>query len=299
MRIRHLALATGLLLAGCAAPGAGAGSPTSFTSPDDGRRALTASVTGLADGNYRFTRVGRRTVDGTVALPGAVALGVKNLPQDGFQSASVIAVDTEHYFRYDVFDGDAEKVMAGLEAEKAPEAAQAAKQYRSWLPVLSGKQWARYDATKITNLPVPALPTPQKPDATGVTDLLTGVTSAQRTGDTVTGRLDATKVPEGLGLFGAEPVADLLGAAASSMPYSATLDPQGRLVNFTVDVPEVALSQSAAAENPTPDASADPMFPGFRLTIKIADYGQTDAPAAPAGARTLDRFMTTFFAEFD
>jgi hypothetical protein len=303
MRIRILALiaGAGLLITGCAAPGDGPGAPASFSSPDDGHSALTASVTALAAGNYRFSRSGRHTVDGTVALPGGAALTVRNTPRDGFPAAAVITVGDEHFMKWDLFDGASKESQAKWDATiaagKDADEVRQARLFRTWLPVLSGRVWAPYDPAVITTVPVPTLPTTQKPDVTGLSDLLQGVTSARRTGDTISGLLDATKVPEGQGLFGAEPVADLLGPDASAMPYTATLDAQGRLTNMTVEVPEVALSPSAAAD-PSPEPGAAPMFPGFKLIIKIADYGTATVPAKPA-VTPLNREITTFLAEFD
>lgn len=278
-RKRSLAaiVGAGLLLTGCASTMA---RPAGYASPQDGKQALITATAALAEGNYSFSRTGGGTVEGTVRLPDAASLTMS-----GGIDLSMVRTGTDHYLRLDMFEGRAKKVKQRFEKVLATSKDKAerrqARYYLKYLPVLSGERWSHLDEARMTALPLPTMPSPQRPDVTGATALVGGVTSAQRTGDTIVGTIDATKVDPELSLFRAEPVEDFLGAKAKSIPFTATLDAQGRLVNMTVEVPDVALSPSAAAENPTPDPSAEPMFKGFRLIIKIADYGSATAPSAP------------------
>ncbi len=269
----------GLLLTGCASTMA---RPAGYASPQDGKQALITATAALAEGNYSFSRTGGGgTAEGTVRLPDAASLAISG----GIVDLSMVRTGKDHYLKVDMLQGRAKEIKRRFEKTLATSKDQAerrqARFYLKYLPVLSGERWSHLDEARMKALPLPSMPSAQRPDVTGATALVGGVTSAQRTGDTIVGTIDATKVDPELSLFRAEPVEDLLGAKAKSIPFTATLDARGRLVNMTVDVPEVALSPSAAAENPTPDPSAEPMFKGFRLIIKIADYGSATAPSAP------------------
>jgi hypothetical protein len=124
-----------------------------------------------------------------------------------------------------------------------------------------GDKWMRVDAAK-----VPAGGIGLKPGADTVApdSIVKGVASAERVSDTeITGTIDLAKsAPPGVA------AADLeqLPAANRIVPFTATLDGQGRLAKVVIKMPAVA------------------QFPASDLTTTFADYGTTVDIAKPPAA---------------
>ncbi|WP_305788383.1 hypothetical protein [Symbioplanes lichenis] len=156
--------------------------------------------------------------------------------------------------------------------------------YATGIAQLDGTHWLRVDPQRLIKAaqvdeqssldylaPTPAA---EKPDITGADALIAAVTTAERTGDTITGTLDATKVDSKLRLLIDEP-ASYYGAPATSMRYRATLDGQGRLTGFTLDLPGTLASQA-------PDQQ-----PEAPLVITITRYDGIEPPEAPQDAEPI------------
>jgi hypothetical protein len=80
-------------------------------------------------------------------------------------------------------------------------------------------------------------------------------------GRTVTGMLDPTGLDRSFTAFhNAE------AQATTPVPYTATLDDEGRLAQLVIDLP----------------AGGDPLRPAARWSLSIADYGKAAASEAPS-----------------
>ncbi|MCA2218937.1 hypothetical protein [Jidongwangia harbinensis] len=285
---RVAALAAVLGLAGCA-------NATPSTPPGDSadaRRALEGSLGGVRAGNYTFTRTGGGQSEGAVHLPGSSLIAQGHGP-------SVLRTGSGFYLRYRIH-GDGYASWAKLYQKHAGDAdakqrAELAR-VRRVMAVLDGTHWVRADEKRLTAAAaeedlsglerMPPVPTAEKPDVTGATELVTAAVTARRDGDTVTGTLDATKVDAELGVFANDPYY-FYGPRASAMPYRARLDAQGRLTELTVEVPgqlEAPASQPPAGfPSDAPTAPADPP-----VVITITRYGETPEQPVPKGVTDLD-----------
>jgi hypothetical protein len=281
----------GLLLAGCNAsvanPGGAPAAPAA-----DGKAALAGALTGLAVGDYTFKREGGHPIEGIVHLPESAQVAYAGNRAAGAGAATFLQVGAAHYLKYDLWGPGAATMRAHIDeaiaTSKDKKDVAEAKLLKKWAGVLTGEQWARFDPARLHLPMAPTLPTAQASDITGASALAAAVVTAQRAGDIITGTLDATRVDPALSLFNTgDPVDELFGPKGRALPFTATLDAQGRLSNLTVDVPDVAQTASMKADNPTPDPSAEPFLRGFQLIIKIADYGTAQPPAAPPGAQDL------------
>jgi hypothetical protein len=277
-----IAVTVALGVVGCANAETGA--------PDTAAKdALTAALRGIEAGNYTFTRTGIR---GAVHLPDSSLI---EQPEGG---PSVLRTGSAFYLRY-ALHGPARTHWAKVYAEAAMTATGTDKQQlagaRKLFDLLDGEQWVEADETKIKAAAdgddqsgleyVPVAPTTAAPDVTGATALITAVTTAEQSGDTITGTLDATTV---------DPAARILtndsyyvyGPKASAMPFRATLDDQGRLIRFILEIPG-QLEDAASAAPETFPSDAPAQAPEEPVTIAISGYGETAAPAAPENAPEL------------
>lgn len=279
-------LAALLLAAGCAAgaapAGSAAGSPAAHAD-------LAEAVAALGAGNYTYARTDSdspdRALGARVHLPG---------------SALVEAGDTryllaggKHHLRHSLWGDQAAAVRAKTDATLADpdaprEEREPARFYRDNWAILAGETWTVVDPARLTGLGLPTLPTTAQPDVTGVGALAGAAVTATRAGDTITGTLDGTAVPGGGTLLRAHPVDYFFGPQAKALPFTATLDAQGRLTRFVVQTPE----PSAHSEAPDPGAAPEPM--ARTITITVSAYGTTPEQPAPAGARPLPAHLYEF-----
>jgi hypothetical protein len=287
--VRVAAVAAVLGLAGCAnatplAP-AGAGSA-------EARQALDDSLGGVQAGNYTFTRTGGGQSEGAVHLPGS------SLIAPGY-GPSVLRTGSTLYLRYrihgDGYESWAKLYQKHAKGADAKQRAELAKVERV-MAILDGSHWVRADEKRLTAAAaeedlsgleqMPPVPTTKKPDVTGATELVKAVVTARRTGDTVTGTLDATKVDAELGVFANDPYY-FYGPRASAMPYRAKLDGQGRLTELTVEVPGQLEAPASQPPSDVPsDAPTTPADPP--VVITITRYGETAEQRVPKGVTDLE-----------
>ncbi|MDI6098839.1 hypothetical protein QLQ12_09530 [Actinoplanes sp. NEAU-A12] len=271
-------------MTGCAAPGTTV--PPAAASPSgpspDAHQALRDSVSALRTGDYSFTRTGADSVAdirrGSLRLPGSVLL-------EYAETAATMRVDGATYLRY-ALHGTGELREQYLQYYKKSVKPEQLRELEQIYTLLDGARWVRADEKRLTEAAavdeqsgldyMAAMPTTEKPDATGAGSLIAAVTSAERSGEAITGTLDATRKDPELELLFSDP-AYLYGPGAKAMPFRATLDDQGRLTEFTVTMP----SQQMASQPP------DPVDPEPPLVITISGYGATEPLSAPKDAATL------------
>jgi hypothetical protein len=235
----------GLGLSGCAdttdstaiwssaAPAAAAG---------DAKTALAGSTKALKDGNYAFG------VDG----PGAVVTGLLHSPSESAKLA---------------IDANAESFTMKLEfviTKPNRWVRMSSGSGKSMLDSKSkGDTWFHIDTTKLkkgSDLDFDL----SKTDVTDVGALLAAVSDAKGDGKTITGTIDGTKVKSPDGFLDNDTIEEM-GAGAAKLPYTATLDDQGRLTELAIDAP---------ASGPTAAG---------KWVFTITGYGEQKALTKPAG----------------
>nr|WP_221382242.1 hypothetical protein [Actinoplanes polyasparticus] len=241
---------------------------------------LDDSLHGLNSGNYAFSRTGAYLITDIVRAQVDVA--------DGYaveygNKMSLLQVGDTTYLK-----PPGEGTYAGpraLDQIKNAGLPQAeVDRYAASIAQLDGTRWLRVDQQRLaqaaevdeqSSLDYTApTPTADKPDITGAGALVSAVMTAERSGDTITGTLDATKVNSELRLVIDDP-ASYYGPPATSMRYQATLDGQGRLTSFTLHLPATLASQAADSQPEPP------------LAITVTRYGDVEAPQAPPGAESI------------
>jgi hypothetical protein len=78
------------------------------------------------------------------------------------------------------------------------------------------------------------------PDVVGVRPLLAGVVTAEGAAPAITGTVDVTKVRSSTDLFGAARLQLLAPGAGTAVPFTAALDPAGRLTRFEMPIPDMS-----------------------------------------------------------
>lgn len=252
-----LAAALGAGLAAC-------GDDTATTqTPADPKAALAESTDGLQAGDYAFTATlpDSRT-SGVVHVPSkSSALEVVADDEEMAGTISFRVVDTDRYMKIAM---DTSEMSAGLgDLDSAdPEVAEALKGLNDMVEMFSGKTWMHLDLRKVKDPKNLSLDL-ANPDATGVTALLAHVVTAQGDATTITGTVDATKVDTESTPWEASDFAEM-GDAAKALPYTATLDDQGRLAKLVLDAPKSGETPAGA------------------WTFEITGYGAQTAQEKPA-----------------
>jgi hypothetical protein len=241
---------------------------------------LDNSLDGLKAGNYAFTRTGAYLLTDIVRAQIDVADGYAVEYRYGM--TIMRAGDTTYLKTAGAGTYSQPGIMDQLKNAGLPQ--DEVDRYAASIAQMDGKHWLRADQRRLVAAAavdeqssldyIAAEPTTAKPDITGADELISAVTTAERTGDTITGTLDATMVDDELRLIIGEP-ASYYGPAAKSMRYQATLDGQGRLTSFTLDFPGTLASQP-------PDFQ-----PEAPLIITVTQYDGVEAPQAPAGAENI------------
>lgn len=283
---RRLASAAGAAVAlmavtgGIAALRPGSGGDTIVGGSSTAIQDLDNSLDGLKAGNYAFTRTGAYLRTDIVRAQIDVAHGY--LVEYRYGMALMRTGDTTYLKAAGSGTYSQPGIMDQLKNAGLPQSE--VDRYMASIAQMDGKHWLRADQRRLVEAAavdeqssldyIAAEPTAAEPDITGADELISAVTTAQRTGDTITGTLDATMVDEELQLIISEP-ASYYGPPAKSMKYQATLDGQGRLTSFTLDLPDTLASQP-------PDMQPEPP-----LIITVTRYGGVEAPQAPAGAETI------------
>ena len=260
-----LAVALGAGLTACGGGTAEGGGKAA--APADPKAAVTASTTGLDAGNYAFTS---SSPDGNKAN-GAVHVASKSATlemvttdKDAAGTISFRFIDTDRYMKMKM---DTKEMADSLDELKDvdtsdPQMAKMVKGLEDMVEMFSGKTWMHVDATKVKDGDDLTLD-PAAPDLTGASALLDGVVTAQGDARSVTGTLDATKLGDDDGPWEIKHFT-AMGEAAKALPYTATLDDQGRLTKLVLDAPKAG------------DVPAGPW------TIEVTGYGAQAAQEKPA-----------------
>jgi hypothetical protein len=262
-----LAAALGASLTACGTS-SDAGDAPAAQPPADPKAALVASTSGLKAGDYAFTsETPADKANGVVHSPSKSANLKTYFEEDGAKgSVEFRFVDTDRYVKFDM---DTKELKAQLDSVDAsdPEMAEMVKGVKDMIDVFSGKKWQHVDLTKIKE-PGDFGMDQKNPDLTGASGLISGVLTAQGDARTVTGTLDATKADESNSPFDGEQL-KAIGDAAKSLPYTATLDDQGRLTKLSFEAPK-------AGETPAGTWS-----------VAISGYGEQTAQAKPDKAEEM------------
>ncbi|GIE99079.1 hypothetical protein [Paractinoplanes rishiriensis] len=256
-------LVAGIFLAGCTSSGNPDESDPPVVVPTDPKAALAASTTELRAGNYAFTA---QTPTG--AARGAVHLASKSatveLTTTGPEPTrfEAVVVEPDRWVRLTADTSGLAAALDNVDTTDA-EAAALAAGLRETVELFSGQSWLHVEAGKAKpggDLDIDL----SDPDLTGASALVAGALTVQRDNRTITGRLDASKAG-GSGLLDTDTAA-AMGAAAKSLPFTATLDDRGRLTRLEFDAP--------AADD----------VPAGKWSISIAGYGEQAPTAKPTGA---------------
>lgn len=135
------------------------------------------------------------------------------------------------------------------------------------MQLLAGKTWMHVDRSKLTaqDLSLKA----DEVDLLGIKAMLTSAQSVQSTGGgKYTGTLDLAKGADAP--MTDEDVVKALGDKAAAVPFTATVDAEGRLSELLIDVP-------AAGENKA-----------HQLKLAVRDYGTATMPAKPTGNAVVE-----------
>lgn len=131
-----------------------------------------------------------------------------------------------------------------------------------------GDKWMHLDATKVSGSSLSLGLKPGGGDALGAENYIKGVVTAEKLSDTeIKGTLDLTKsAPPGTS---SDDLA-ALGAEAKNVPFTATLDSEGRLTKIVIKIPKVG------------------EFPASDLTTTYSDYGTPVNLEKPAAAEVVE-----------
>jgi hypothetical protein len=214
--------------------------------PADPFDALDNSVVALLDGNYTFKhKTTYQVVEGSALAPGNSMRVKLDSGVEGQQFTSdYVVVGGERFVLLDF--SQVENLTSSL-----PD-------------VMTGQKWVPLTDPAVTELGGIPFPAPGD-DVIGATAAVRAVTDARETGEhTYAGTVDLTQI--GPGVLKVGPTAELLvqlGDAAAAVPFTATLDGEGRLLTFVYDVP------AAGA------------VPANHVELSLSGYGTAQAPAKP------------------
>jgi hypothetical protein len=269
MRNTRGALVAATLLAGVALGGCGESGTAKEETPAksaDPKAAIAAAAAGLAEGNYAFTAKTPDTdTKGTVHLPSksvSMVMGTKSAETKG--TIELRLVQSDRWMKITMDLGNLGGSLGQIDTSD-PQAAKFAQQMRQMTEMFSGKYWMHVDASKLKGDAAKQLGIDADgSDVTGAGALLGTVVTAQGGAPTITGTLDATKITEDRGMVSTTDI-KAMGPAAAALPFTASLDDQGRLVKLEVDVPKAG------------DTAAG------KWTIDLTGYGAQKAQEKPAG----------------
>ncbi|MGC4804405.1 hypothetical protein [Micromonospora sp. DT233] len=204
-------------VSGSATPGSSAsGSAAPGTS--DAKQALLNSTNEIRNGNFRFTMAGvGTTAEGQVHQPSQSAeikLSIGDASSDVSMKLNVIHFKPDSWVKLDL-GGQAAKLpgVQNLNLGKYQHLDQAR---------IKGNRSLGFDFEKV--------------DPAGSEVLTQGITEVRSTGEgTYAGTIDVSKAAEA-GSLNAELI-KALGQQAQSLPFTAKLDPQGRLSELVIQVP--------------------------------------------------------------
>ncbi|SBT54607.1 hypothetical protein [Micromonospora narathiwatensis] len=240
--------------AGASASPAASGSiaPSGTSDTGDAKQALLNSTNAIRDGNFRFTISGAgSTAEGQVHEPSQSAEMRMTIGDPS--SDLMMKLDLIHYKP----DSWVKLELGGRAAAGVPGVRQ-----------LNLGKYQHLDQTRIKGNRALGFDFDQL-DPAGSAVLTQGVTEVRRTGDgTYEGTLDVSKAAEAGSLDPA--LITALGTQAKSVPFTAGVDPQGRLSELVMRVP--AAGQNAAQE----------------IKITYADYGNATAAQKPPADQVVE-----------
>lgn len=251
-------LAAALFVPGLAACKTEADSPTAESkstapaAPADPKEALLASTKEIQQGNFSFTiKGGELNGEGKVHKPSKSAEMKLSSPatsaDDMSMNMHLVFIDTDSWVKME-FGGPMADSVPALKAMKG-------KYQHLDRSKIKDSDELNFDFADV--------------DPAGSDKLVNAITDVKKTGEgTYAGTIDTTKATDA-DLLDEEAV-KALGAKANALPFTAKLDPQGRLTEFTVEVPAAG---SAKAQ---------------QLTVTYADYGTVSAAQAPPAGKTVE-----------
>ncbi|SCE73812.1 hypothetical protein [Micromonospora mirobrigensis] len=226
--------------------------------PADPKQALLASTKELQKGNFTFTMAGADfTGDGKMHLPTKSAEIKMASPEaaadDMSMNLHMVVKDTDKWVKLEFSGAMADSVPAFKEMK--------GKYQHLDRNRIKGGGELGFDLSDVD---------PGDSDA-----MIKTISEIRKTGEgSYEGTLDVSKAT-GLDAIDA-PTVKALGAKAAAVPFTAKLDPQGRLTEFAVQVP-------AAGDQPA-------------QTVKVtyADYGTATEVQAPPAAQVVEASEQTY-----
>ena len=268
--MKHIrgALVAATLLAGVTLSGCGDSDTkeTPAKAAADPKAAIAAAVAAMKEGNYAFTA---KTPDtdaaGAVHLPSksvSMRMGTKSADTKG--TIELRLVEPDRWMKITMDLGDLGANLGQIDTSD-PKQAEFAESMRQMAEMFSGKYWMHVDTSKLKGDAAKQLGMDTaSADVTGAGALLGTVVTAQGDARTVTGTLDATKITEDLGMVNTTDI-KAMGPAAAALPFTASLDDQGRLTKLELDAPKAGDT------------------PAGKWTIDLTGYGAQKAQEKPAG----------------
>lgn len=282
--IAALALATGLALAGCNNAGTAAGTPagpgatTAPAAPADPKSALAASTAELKKGDYTFTvaAVDQKATGNAHMSSTSASLVSESTDPEAKGTFEFRVVGADHFMRIKMDLGEAGQDLSDLgDLGDSPEMKKLADSLQQMQEMFSGKYWSKLDTDKVTSRMATRFDA-DNPDITGASALLDGIVTAERKADgSYAGTLDATKTGAGQQVWTARELSEY-AAKLEAVPFTATLDAQGRLGALTIDVPGVGSNTAG------------------KYTTTITGYGTGKPVEAPPAAETREATAQTY-----
>ncbi|MFY1626673.1 hypothetical protein ACN268_26270 [Micromonospora sp. WMMD735] len=218
----------------------------------EAKQALLDSTNEIRNGNFRFTMSGvGSTAEGQVHQPSQSAqmkLSIGDASSDLMMNLDLIHAKPDSWVKLD---------LGGKSAGSIPGAQK-----------LNLGKYQHLDQTRIKGNKSLGFDF-EKVDPAGSAVLTQGITEVRQTGEgSYAGTLDVSKAAEAGSVD--QTVISALGAQAQSVPFTAKLDPQGRLSELVVQIP--AAGQSAAQD----------------IKITYSDYGNATAAQKPAADQVVE-----------
>ncbi|MFI5496500.1 hypothetical protein [Actinoplanes sp. NPDC051859] len=238
----------------------------------DPKAALVASTSGIKTGNYSFaaTMPSGATTKAVVHTPSkSAALDIETIEEGAKGRMQVRVTDPARFVKLTADMSAAEQQVESLAAaSKDPQTAKMVQATRVLIELFSGKNWLKTDLNRVTSevLKVSA----EDPDMAGVNTLFTGIATAKQDGSVISGTLDATVVKDDVHLIDSSMVKGVDPAVAKAIPYTATLDGEGRLSKLVLDLPKSTDS------------------PAGKFTVEFTGYGAATKQEAPPAAEVKD-----------
>ncbi|MGR6317241.1 hypothetical protein Q2K19_06770 [Micromonospora soli] len=226
--------------------------PSGTPGTGDAKQALLDSTNAIRDGNFRFTMSGAgSTAEGQVHEPSQSAQ--MRMTIGDASSDLMMKLDLIHYKP----DSWVKVELGGKAASSVP-----------GVQKLNLGKYQHLDQTRIKGNRALGFDF-DKLDPAGSAVLTQGITEVHQTGDgAYAGTVDISKAAEAGSLDPA--VITALGAQAQTVPFTAKVDPQGRLSELVLQVP--AAGQSAAQD----------------IKITYTDYGNATAAQKPPADQVVE-----------